>query len=572
MDTTNRASERNHIPNPDSQAQSMSANEDAAENHESKSSQPEYETPFAKVLIVLGSLTLASVLIFLDSSIISTAIPSITDEFHSLKDVGWYGSAYQLGSAALVPLTGSIYLHLPLKWSYLVFFALFEAGSALCGAAPSSAALIAGRVIAGIGGSGVNSGAFTILSALVPNEKRPALLGVLFGIAQLGAVLGPLIGGAFTANISWRWCFYINLPLGALVAVPLIITHIPDQIAKKDAMLVFRKPHHYLDLVGFTLFTGGIVQLLLALEFGGNEFSWSSSQIIGLFVGAGVTVIIWGFWNHHKAEDALIPFHIITRPVVFWSGINFAFLLASVYCSLYFLPIYFQTVQGAGPILSGVYLLAIILPQLVAAIASGKLVSIVGLVPPFALIGGALNTVGMGLYSLLKPQTTVGYWIGFSIICGFGRGIGLNSPLIATQVAVTPAEIAPANAFIVWCQYIGPTIFLTLFNVVFNTSLRSQLHAQAPDIDAEAVMAAGATGFRQIVSAQDIPKVVLAYATALDYTFYLGAGVGVLSFAAAWGLGWKHLPKREVVQAPAPLVEHGADNNTDIERSDREKT
>ncbi|KAI0154640.1 MFS general substrate transporter [Xylariaceae sp. FL1272] len=516
---------------------------------ESKQQPPQTGTVAGfKLAFLLGSLTIASILIFIDTSIISTAIPKITDEFHSLPDVGWYGSAYQLGSAVFVPLTGSIYHSFPLKWSYLTFFLLFEVGSAICGAAPSSAALIIGRVVAGVGASGLNSGAFTILAATVPAEKRPPLLGLLFGIAQLGAVLGPLIGGAFTANVSWRWCFYINLPLAPLVAIPLLVLHVPEQIPKQGPAHVLRQIHRHIDFAGFALFTGSIVQLLLALQFGDNQYAWNSSQIIGLFVGAGVTLIAWATWNRYAGERALIPFHIIKKTVVLFSGINFAFLLATVYGSLYFLPIYFQTVKGAGPILSGVYLLAIILPQLVSAVASGKLVSIVGIVPPFALIGGALNTVGMGLYSLLQPSTTVGHWIGFSILCGFGRGIGLNSPLIATQAAVTPQEIAAANAFIVWCQYIGPTIFLTLFNVVFDTSLRSQLRLRAPDVDAEAVIAAGATNFHDLVSAQDLPHVLAAYSTALDYAFYLGAGAAALSWAAAWGMGWKSIAKKDQPQ------------------------
>ncbi|KAI1296448.1 major facilitator superfamily domain-containing protein [Xylaria venustula] len=504
----------------------------------------------AKLILLLASLTLAGFLIFLDSSIISTAIPKITDEFNSLKDIGWYGSAYQLGSAVFVPLSGGIYQNFRLKWSYLVFFAIFEAGSAICGAAPTSVALIIGRVVAGIGASGINSGAFTILACSVPIEKRPAILGVLFGIAQLGAVLGPLIGGAFTIGYTWRWCFYINLPLGALVAVPLFIVRVPDQVVKKNSMSVLRNLHSHLDLFGFALFTPAIIQLLLALQFGGNQFSWSSSQVIGLFVGSGTTLIIWIFWNWYKDESALIPFPIIKRPAVYSSGISYAFLLATMFATLYFAPIYFQSVKDVSPIMSGVYLLATILPQLASAIISGKMVTITGYVIPYALVGGVLNAVGIGLFSLVQPHTSTGKWVGFLIISGFGRGLALQMPLIATQVAVPPREIATATAFIVWCQYIGPTIFLTLYNVLFDTSLRSQLQLQAPNVDVEAIINAGATGFRNVVSSQDLPKVLVAYSTSLDYVFYLGAAAGVVALAAALGMDWNDIRKKEGAAPP----------------------
>ncbi|KAI0449664.1 major facilitator superfamily domain-containing protein [Xylaria acuta] len=532
-----------------SETPSTGLNPTAKEPLESNSPEP---VTGAKLVLLLASLTLAAFLIFLDSSIISTAVPKITDEFNSLKDVGWYGSAYQLGSAVFVPLSGGIYHNFSLKWSFLVFFAIFEAGSAVCGAAPSSVALIIGRVVAGIGASGLNSGAFTILACSVPIEKRPAILGVLFGIAQLGAVLGPLVGGAFTVGYTWRWCFYVNLPLGALVAVPLLIMRVPEQVVKKNPISVVRKLHRHLDLFGFALFTPAIVQLLLALQFGGNQFSWSSSQVIGLFVGAGVTFIIWIVWNWYKAENSLIPFPIIKKTAVFSSGISYAFLLATMFASLFFLPIYFQAVKDASPIMSGIYLLATILPQLVSAIIGGKMVTITGYVMPFALVGGALNAIGIGLFSLLQPHTSTGRWVGFSIISGFGRGLALQMPLIATQVAVSPREVAPATAFIVWCQYIGPTVFLTLYNVLFDAGLRSELQSQAPNVDVEAIIYAGATEFRKIVSAQDLPKVLLAYSTSIDYTFYLGAAAGVVALVAPLGMGWKDIRKKE--EAP-PVIQ-----------------
>lgn len=220
---------------------------------------------------------------------------------------------------------------------------------------------------------------------------------------------------------------------------------IPDQVAKKSAGSVLRNIHHHLDLIGFALFAPAVVQLLLALQFGGNEFAWGSSQVIGLFCGSGVTFIVWFVWNLRKGDDALLPFPIIRRRTVWTSGLNYTFLMSALFGASYFLPIYFQAVKGVSAITSGVYLLATILPQLLSVVVSGPLgkdasrvtrklfimliwrsVSKLGYVPPFSIFSATLTTIGSGLYSLLQPHTPTGQWVGFQVIAGFGRGAGFQ--------------------------------------------------------------------------------------------------------------------------------------------------
>ena len=257
-------------------------------------------------------------------------------------------------------------------------------------------------------------------------DSPPVLTGITIGIAQLGIVLGPLIGGAFTTAYTWRWCFYINLPLGVLVAVPLIILRIPEQMPKQPPLAVVRQLHRHLDLVGFALFAPAVVMLLLAMQFGGNQFAWHSSQVIGLFVGSGVAFIVWLTWNYRKGHDALLPLPIVRRRSVWMSGVYYSSMAIGLVGSSYFLPIYFQAVKGVNAIMSGVYMLATILPQVLGSVTGGLLVSRVGYIPPFAVFGAVLFSIGSGLYTLLQPGTSEANWVGFQIISGFGRGLGFQ--------------------------------------------------------------------------------------------------------------------------------------------------
>ncbi|PQE03128.1 efflux pump protein [Rutstroemia sp. NJR-2017a BBW] len=460
-----------------------------------------------KLAVVVASVAMACFLVLLDTIIISTAIPSITDHFNSLTDVGWYASAYQFGSAAPQPLTGKIYTHFNTKWSFLVFFGIFEIGSVLCGAAVSSSMLIVGRAVAGVGAAGIINGALLIISSCAPLEANNAdrclqgLIGLTMGVP------GDGLPG-----------FYVNLPLGALATVAIVLLRIPEQTSKQAVRAILPKLHHHLDLLGFCLFCPAVLQLLLALQYG-NSLSWSSSQVIGLFCGSAATFIVWLFWNAHMGEDALIPHSMVGRTTVWMSALYQAFIKANIFGVFFFLPIYFQAVKNTSAMLSGVYLLPTILPQLVLATASGAIIMKIGYVIPLAIFSTILLSVGSGLYSLLGPHSSAGEWVGFQIIAGIGSGAGLQVAIIAIQAAVAGKGLSSAMAFILFTQALGPAIILALCNLIFDSSLKSQLPKHAPHANATAIIQAGATEFRRIVEIDDLPG-VLSGSSVLPGCFY----------------------------------------------------
>ncbi|KAI3559653.1 efflux pump [Colletotrichum abscissum] len=272
--------------------------------------------------------------------VITCAIPATTDEFHSLQDIGWYGSAYHVSNAAFQPLTGKIYRYFSSKWSFFVFLVLFEIGSLVCGATPSSLILIMGRIIAGIGSAGMMSGGLTIIAGSVPLEKRPALMGLVIGLANSGSVCGPVLGGVLTDYANWRWTFYINFPIGGVVLLFLAWCEIPDQVPKPSPMAVIAKLHTYLDFTGFLLCAGAAVSFLTALELGGNEYAFNSPTMIELFCGSAVALVTFLAWNYRKGDDGLIPSSMAgKRPVWSAAATNFTFV-GSAMIQIYLLPLY----------------------------------------------------------------------------------------------------------------------------------------------------------------------------------------------------------------------------------------
>ncbi|KAK4449641.1 major facilitator superfamily domain-containing protein [Podospora aff. communis PSN243] len=499
--------------------------------------QHEYLTG-ARLAVVSAATTIVVLLTMIDTSIVSTAIPRITDEFHSLDDIGWYASIYQLASAALQPLTGKIYTKFNIKWSFLVFFAIFELGSALCGMSRNSLTFIVGRAVAGAGSSGLMNGALTIAANIVSMERRASVTGLMMGTSQLGVVIGPLVGGVLTSYSTWRWCFYLNLPVGAVVFMALLFIRIPEQVKKKKPMDVLKNLHQELDLLGFILFTPAMMMLLLALQYGGTRFPWDSRTITGMFVGSGLLFSAWLVWDWMCGDEALIPFSLMRKRTV-WSGSLTQWCnMTIVFSAGYFLPLFFQAVKGATPVMSGVYVLPSVLSQLVFAGMSGFLVEKVGYVIPFTVFSGTVAAVSNGLYSTFSLDTPVATWIGYQVLNGIGRGTGMSMPLVAAQAALTPAEISMVMGILVFFGMLGAAIMMALANTIFNQSLRVELtrgfHSATV---AQTVIEAGATGFRRVVSQADMRMVINAYSASISRVFYLIAAAGATSVFTSLFMG-----------------------------------
>ncbi|RFU34088.1 hypothetical protein B7463_g2247, partial [Scytalidium lignicola] len=418
-------------------------------------------------------------------------------------------------SVFLMSLNGSIVS----TYTFMTFLSISFLGSLICSVSVSSHMFIVGRAVQGIGGAGLLSGAFMVIAATVPKDKRAAFIGVGVGISTIGSVIGPLIGGALTQHASWRWCFYINLPAGGFVFIILACLSIPEQIEKKPVRSNIKEIFAELDLIGFILFAPACIMFLLALTWGGNEYPWNSSTIIGLFCGAFVTFVIFGIWQVHRGAKAMIPPQIARIQLVVFGCFTSAFQMGALSLLSYYLPLWFQVVKNASPTMSGVMILPTAISQCFGAVLAGRFVQFIGYVTPWALIGSMLTAVGAGLITTFTLSTGAGAWIGYQILIGTGRGSVLQMPITAIQSLLPAKDVSIATAQVFFCQYLGASVFLSVGQTIFTNSLRSALKTYAPDVDAEYIINVGARAVRSSVSSTDLPEVLHAYNHALINTF-----------------------------------------------------
>lgn len=389
-----------------------------------------------KIAIIMFSLALAVLLVALDITIVTTALPTISQEFNSAAGYTWIGSAYLIAVSAATPIWGKVSDIFGRKPILLVTNAIFFVGSLLAGVSVDIDMLIAARVVQGIGGGGLIVLVNIAISDLFSVRDRGAYFGVIGGVWALASSLGPVVGGLFTQKVSWRWCFYINLPFGGFAF--LIILFFLDIKTPKTPL---RKGLKAVDWLGALTMVSGVIMFLLGLEFGGISHPWKSATVLCLIIFGVLVIGIFFLIEWRVAPYPLMPLDLFSKRSNL-AALSTCFFHAFVFIpGNYFLPLYFQAVLGATPILSGVYLL----PQAVAlsflSAFTGVFIKKTGQYLPMIWFGMVMMTIGFGLFIDFDVNSSWAKIIVYQIIAGIGVGPNFQAPLIALQSLVPVSPI-----------------------------------------------------------------------------------------------------------------------------------
>ncbi|KAI1279418.1 MFS toxin efflux pump [Xylaria sp. FL0933] len=517
--------------------------------------EPNYLRPM-ELVPVFSAMALAIFILGLDNTIVGTATPTITNEFHSLTDFGWYGSAYRLSTCSSQFLFSKIYEQWRVKWVLVTAVIILEIGSIVCATATNSPTFIVGRAIAGSGSAGILIGVFIAITHSVPPRWRPICNSTVGGLECIAMIIAPVIGGALTTYATWRWCFWLNLPVGAVTIAILIVLFKDSRNQKVTEGPVVSKLQQ-LNIPALTIFTGSIVSLLLALEWGGTEYSWDSSRIIALLA---VSVLTFGAFitlEMLRKDSATIPSSVVLNRTA-GLCLLYAFCSSAAFNVIdYFLPIWFQAIRGASAAESGVMLLPSIVGLSVAAISSGFVVSFFGYYTPLMVLGSTMMIIGFGFLTSFTPTTGISSLIGWQALFGFGIGFAFPQPWTAIQTALLAEDVPVGLSAVSFAISIGAALIISISQSIFTNLLRRSLSA-IPGVDVDHIISSGVTDLLKKLAPPEKDRVLSAYNWAVTRTFWVCVVVSVLGLLAALSMEWKSVKSPEAgARQEAQLSQEG---------------
>jgi EmrB/QacA subfamily drug resistance transporter len=475
-----------------------------------------------QVMVILGGLAMGMLLAALDQTIVATALPTIVGDLGGLNHLSWVVTSYLVASTVTTPLYGKVSDMFGRRPVFQFAIVVFLIGSALSGLSQNMNELIAFRFVQGLGAGGLITLAMTIIGDVVPPRQRGRYQGYMGGVFALASVIGPLLGGFFVDNLSWRWVFYVNIPVGVVaLIVTSAVLHLPHRVVS-----------HRMDYLGTVLLVGAVSSILLALTWGGTQYAWASATIIGLGCVGALLLATFCYFETRAAEPVL-PLRLFRNRVFAVCAATMFVVGLAMFGGIIYLPLFLQVVTHMSATNSGLLLLPLVLGIIATAITSGRIISRTGRYKAFPVAGMLIMTLGMYLLSTMGVSTSRTGAAAYMVVLGLGLGCVMQVLVLAVQNAVDRRDLGTATGAATFMRSMGGSFGVAIFGAVLSNRLAANLHALLPAGRAARVSPDRLTGSPAAILSlpPDLREpVVHAFARSIDTVFLAAVPIALAGF------------------------------------------